>query len=92
VHRTTVDGRPPGGWLPDQRLSASEALSAYTAGAAYAGLQDERVGKLDPGMLADVVVLDQDIVRYPDRIMEMRAMLTVVGGRVAYERNSETSD
>ncbi len=92
VHRTTTDGRPTGGWLPDQRLSVAEALTAYTAGAAYAGWQEDRIGKLDPGMLADVVVLDHDILRYADRIMEMRAMLTVVGGRVAYERNSETSD
>jgi predicted amidohydrolase YtcJ len=92
VHRTTVDGRPSGGWLPDQRLSVAEALSAYTAGAAYAGWQDKRIGKLDPGMLADVIVLDQDIVRHPDRIMEMRVLFTVVDGRVVYERNSETSD
>jgi predicted amidohydrolase YtcJ len=92
VHRTTVDGRPSGGWLPDQKLSVGQALTAYTAGAAYAGWQDDRMGKLEPGMLADVVVLDQDILRHPDRIMEMRALLTIVGGRVAYERNSETND
>jgi hypothetical protein len=92
VHRTTTDGRPAGGWLPDQRLPVDQALSAYTSGAAHAGWQDDQIGKLEPGMLADVAVLDQDIVRHPDRIMEVQTLLTVVGGRVVYERNSETSD
>lgn len=92
VHRTTIDGRPVGGWLPDQRLPAAEAIDAYTSGAAYAGWQDDRIGRLEPGMLADLVVLNQDILEHPQRIMATQVLVTIVDGQVAYARNSETSD
>jgi hypothetical protein len=92
VHRRTADGRPEKGWLPEQRLSIEQALAGYTSGAAYAAWQEDRIGRLEPGMLADLVVLDRDIVQQPEQIMETQVALTVVNGQIVYARNSETSD
>ncbi len=91
VHRTTADGRPTGGWLPEQRLSVAQALAGYTSGAAYAAWQERQVGTLEPGMLADLAILDQDILANPDRIMSASVLATIVGGQIVYDRNSETS-
>lgn len=92
VNRTTRDGRPPGGWLPNERLSLDQALAGYTSDAAFAGWQDGQRGTLRPGMLADVVIVDRDLFTAPDAIMEASVSATIVGGLLAYERNSDTSD
>lgn len=87
VTRATLDGRHPGGWVPEQKLTLAEALSAYTAGAAYAEFQEKDKGTLVPGKLADLVVLSEDPFAVPpDRIRELRVETTIVGGRVVYER------
>ena len=88
VTRRTIDGKNPGGWFPEQKVTLDEALRAYTAGVAYAGFAERRVGVLRPGMLADLVLLDRDLFRSaPEAIAEARVRATVVGGRVVYERN-----
>ena len=92
VNRTTRDGRPPGGWLPNERLFMDQALAGYTSGAAYAGWQDGQRGTLRPGMLADVTIVDRDLFTAPDAIMNVSVSATIVGGLLAYERNSDTSD
>jgi predicted amidohydrolase YtcJ len=80
VNRTTVDGRPPGGWLPDERLTLEQALTAYTAGVAYQSFEDDR-GVLDVGARADVVVLDRDILRGPPgAVHEARVVATWCAG------------
>ena len=87
VTRRTLDGKHPGGWVPEQKITVEEALRAYTRGAAYAGFQDSLVGVLKPGMLADFVMLDRDITTVaPETIAAARVMLTAVGGRVVFER------
>ncbi len=87
VTRRTLDGKHPEGWVPEQKISVEEALRAYTRGSAYAGFQDTTVGELRVGMLADVVVLDRDITAVaPETIAESRVMLTLVGGKVVFER------
>jgi predicted amidohydrolase YtcJ len=79
--------RPP--WapgLPAQAMSLDDALTAYTAGGAYAEFQEHAKGMLRAGMLADLVLLDRDIVAAaPEAIARTRAMLTVCDGRVVYE-------
>jgi predicted amidohydrolase YtcJ len=86
VTRQTLDGKHPGGWVPEQKISVEEAVRAYTEGSAYAEYQEQFKGTLEPGRLADFVVLDGDIFTMaPDRIHSARVMLTVVGGRVVYE-------
>ena len=81
VTRTTLDGRPPGGWLPQERLTVEQALTAYTAGVAYQAFEDER-GVLAVGSPADVVLLDRDVLRgAPEAVSEARVLGTWLEGR-----------
>ncbi len=87
VTRRTLDGRNPGGWFPEQKITVEEALRAYTSGVAYAGFMEEQVGILRPGMLADIVLLDRDLFREPPQNLDQaHVTATIVGGRVVYER------
>jgi predicted amidohydrolase YtcJ len=87
VTRRTLDGANPEGWFPEQKLSVSEALTAYTRDAARAGFAEERVGRLVPGMLADLVVLDRSPFSVdPADLKNLRVEMTVVGGRSVYVR------
>ena len=86
VTRATLDGKNPGGWFPEQRLTVEEAFRAYTLGAAYAAFQEKEKGTISPGKLADVVVLSEDLFRIPpERIKDVRVEITLVGGRVVYQ-------
>lgn len=88
VHRRTLDGKHPQGWYPEQKISVEEALTAYTYGSAYAGFQEKERGRLLPGYLADFVILSRDILdpAHRDTIAETEILMTVVGGRVVYEK------
>ncbi len=80
-------GTPPGGWLPEQRLSREEAIRLYTAASAYGEWQEGRKGTLRPGMLADLVVWDRDLLAVPEaEILQAAPDLTVVGGRVVFRK------
>jgi predicted amidohydrolase YtcJ len=80
-------GVPPGGWLPEQRLTREEAIHLYTATAAYGEWEEERKGTLRPGMLADLVVWDRDLLTIPDvEILRATPDMTVVGGRIVFRR------
>jgi hypothetical protein len=85
VTRRTPDGKNPRGWIPDQKITVEEALRAYTAGNAYSVFAEGGRGKLRPGYLADLVLLDRDLTRIPPEEIEQAAVkATVVGGRVAF--------
>jgi predicted amidohydrolase YtcJ len=88
VNRRTLDGKHPGGWFPEQRITVAEAVVAYTWGGAYGGFQETERGQIVPGMFADVVVLDRDVFAAGerDRIAGTKVDLTVVGGKVVFER------
>jgi len=74
---------------PEQRLSRWDALKAFTLGGAYFSFDEDRRGSLEPGKLADLAVLSEDLLTVPeDEIPELRSLLTMVGGRVVY-RNGE---
>jgi predicted amidohydrolase YtcJ len=86
VTRRTLDGKNPGGWVPAQKITVEEALRAYTAGGAWAGFQEDRLGTLEPGKLADFVVLADDLFRIdPIRIKDVKVLRTVVGGKESYK-------
>ena len=77
---------PPGGWLPSQKLAMAEAIRLYTAGSAYAEMQERDKGTLEPGKLADLVVWDTDLIDAPpEQVLRARPDLTIVGGRAVYE-------
>ena len=87
VTRRTLDGAHPGGWVPAQRISVEEALRGYTSAGAYASFDDAQRGTLERGKLADFVLIDRDLTRVPpETLRDARVLLTVVGGRVVYER------
>ena len=86
INRTTPEGTPEGGWLPEQRLPVAAAIDAYTSGAAYASFDEQRKGTLAPGMLADVVVLSGDVFGRPaQRFLDAKVQLTIFDGQVVYE-------
>ena len=85
VARQTLDGAPEGGWVPDERITLAEAVRAYTYGSAYAEGAEGRKGRLLPGMLADVVVLSEDIFTVePERLPEVEVAITIVGGKLVF--------
>jgi predicted amidohydrolase YtcJ len=88
VNRRTLDGKHPAGWFPEQKITVHEALAAYTTDAAYATFQEKHLGTLAPGKLADLVVLSRDILdpAQRDRIGQTHVEMTMVGGRVVFER------
>ncbi len=85
--RATLDGAHPNGWVPEQKISIEEALRAYTSGSAYAEFQEHEKGTLARGMLADLVVLSDDIHRIPpERIKDVTVTLTMLGGKVVFSK------
>jgi hypothetical protein len=88
VTRQDAQGNPAGGWFSEQRLTREEALRSYTVDAAYVAFLEDDLGSLAVGKLADLVVLSKDIMTVPDaEILTIEAVMTMVGGRVAYERS-----
>ncbi len=61
VSRQDINGQPPGGWLPEQRVSFEQALSGFTRDAAYAAFAEQKIGALEPGKWADFIIVDRDI-------------------------------
>ncbi|MBV9879724.1 MAG: amidohydrolase [Gemmatirosa sp.] len=93
VTRRTLDDRHPGGWVPEQRITVEEALRAYTVGAAYASFDEGERGVLERGRLADFAIVDRDLTRVPpETIRDAHVVMTVVGGRVVYDRGSAAAD
>jgi predicted amidohydrolase YtcJ len=73
-------------FYPDQKMTRGEALASYTRDAAYAMFQEDRLGSLAPGKLADITVLDRDIMTVPeDRIPGTQVLYTIVGGKIVYQ-------
>jgi predicted amidohydrolase YtcJ len=88
VTRRTLDDKNPGGWVPEQKITVEEAMRAYTKDAAYASFDENIKGTLEPGKLADFVVLDQDITSIdPVMIRDTKILQTYVAGKRVYERN-----
>ena len=85
--RRTLDGAHPEGWVPSQKISVAEAVRAFTWGSAYASGEETVKGTLAPGRYADLVVLSDDIFAIdPAAIADTRVELTMLGGKVVYER------
>jgi len=85
VTRSTLDGKHPDGWFPEQKLTVAEAVDAYTMGSAYAEFQENEKGSITPGKLADMVILSDDIFKIrPELIRNVKVETTIVGGKVIY--------
>jgi hypothetical protein len=89
VTRQTSGGRPPGGFLPAQRLTVPQALQGYTIEAAYAGHREKNEGSLETGKVADVIMVDRNILEVdPHTIDQTKVVLTIVGGKIVYEAST----
>jgi predicted amidohydrolase YtcJ len=87
VSRQDADNWPTGGWMPEQRMTREEALKSMTIWPAFAGFQEQIMGSLTPGKLADFVILDRDIMTVADRdILGTAVLATYIGGKAVYER------
>jgi len=85
VTRRTLDGANPDGWVPEEKISVEQALEAYTVEGAYASYDEDNRGMLREGMLADIVVLSEDITAVPpEEIAGADVWMTFVGGRLVY--------
>jgi predicted amidohydrolase YtcJ len=87
VTRQTLDGAHPNGWVPEQKITVGQALSAYTYEGAFASFDENKKGTIKAGMLADMVLLDRDITTIePETIRDARVLYTIVGGKVVYSQ------
>ena len=78
---------PAGGWLPDERIGMAEALRAYTQGSAAAAGRRRELGTLETGKLADIAVLDRNLLACdPEDIQKTKVLATFMGGRCVFER------
>jgi predicted amidohydrolase YtcJ len=87
VTRQSIEGEPPGGWWPEERISIEDAIRNYTAEGAYASFEETEKGQISTGMLADLVVHSKDLLSIaPKEILTAEADMTIFDGRVVYER------
>jgi hypothetical protein len=87
VTRRTLDDKNPKGWVPAEKITVEEALRAYTSGNAYGMFAERTRGRLAPGYLADLVLLDQDLTAIPPEAIErVQVRATVAGGKVVFQR------
>jgi predicted amidohydrolase YtcJ len=84
--RQTLDGNPPDGFVAQERVTLEDAIRAYTLGAAFAGRREKTEGSLEPGKVADLIILSQDLFNVPpSKISDTQVLLTMVGGKVVYQ-------
>ena len=89
VTRRTLDNRNPDGWIPDQKITVAQAVHGYTVGSAYAQFDEKIKGSLEPGKLADLVVLSRDIFHIdPVQIEDTHVDLTIFDGRIIYDASA----
>jgi len=87
VTRKDEEGKPEGGWIPEQCLSVEEAVYAYTMGAAFAVGEEHVSGSITPGKRADMIVLSDDLfANPPERILDTKVVMTVVGGQIVFSK------
>jgi predicted amidohydrolase YtcJ len=88
VTRRTLDGKRPGGWVPEEKISVEEAVRAYTVNGAYAEFAEAAKGTIQAGKLADMVVLDRDIFSIPpEEIAAVKVALTIFDGKIVHKKD-----
>jgi predicted amidohydrolase YtcJ len=87
VTRKTLQGEPPGGYEPEEKMTREQALRSYTLDAAYAAFEENIKGSIEPGKLADFTVFSKDIMTVPeDELLRTEVTMTIIGGKVVYKK------
>ena len=87
VTRRTLDDKNPSGWYPAEKITVEQALRCYTVNNAYAGFHENKTGKLKAGMLADLVVLSDNLLTIsPEKIAEVKVLRTIIDGKEVFVR------
>ena len=92
ISRQDPNGQPPGGWIPEERVSFEQALAGFTRGAAYAGFAESRFGGLDVGKWADFILVDRDVSAVDAQALGQTQVLeTWVAGKKVWAKESGAS-
>ncbi len=92
ISRQDMNGQPPGGWLPAEKLTLAQALSAFTRDAAYAGFAEQKIGALEPGKWADFIIVDRNPVAGDAQALARTQVLqTWIAGKKVWERTATAS-
>jgi len=87
VTRKDELGLPEGGWHPEEAMTREEALRSFTTWAAWAAFEEDLKGSIEPGKLADFVLIDRDVMTCPaDEIKDVQVLQTVLGGETVYQK------
>jgi predicted amidohydrolase YtcJ len=87
ITRQDQKGMPAGGWFPDQKMTREETLRSWTIEGAYAAFEETHKGSLEPGKLADFIMLSGDVMTMPEsEIWKTKVSLTVVGGKIVHQQ------
>jgi hypothetical protein len=85
VTRRTIDGKNPNGWIPEQKITVDEALRCYTVNNAFAMFRENEIGRIAPGLRADIAVLSDDLFKTaPEKIDSVKVDMTIFDGNVIY--------
>ncbi len=89
VARKDLKGFEGEGWHPEQKLTREQALALFTSSAAYAAFEEDDLGTIEAGKLADFTVFDIDLMTVPEaEILDAKTVMTVVGGKIVYDASS----
>lgn len=92
VSRQDIEGQPPGGWHPEERVSFEQALAGFTRGAAHAAFAESRIGALEPGKWADFILVDRDVSSVdPKALARTRVLETWVAGQKYWDASARPS-
>jgi predicted amidohydrolase YtcJ len=92
ISRQDMNGQPPGGWIPEERVSFERALSGFTRDAAYAGFAEQKFGALEPGKWADFILVDRDVsAADPQALARTQVLETWVAGKKVWSAPASAS-
>ncbi len=92
VTRDTADHKFPNGLRPEEKITIEEAIECYTINGAYASFQEEKVGSIEAGKFADMVVLSDNLFEIsPENIKNVKVELTIFDGEIVYNADSSIS-
>ncbi|WP_375208473.1 amidohydrolase [Hyphomonas jannaschiana] len=93
VARKDLKGFEGEGWHPEQKLTREQALALFTSAAAYAAFQEDDLGTIEAGKLADFTVFDIDLMTVPEaEILDAKTVMTVVGGKIVYDASTAEAE